>query len=155
MPEEWRVLPDANGKYQVSSLGRVRGVKGEILSTPVGKQGYRRVTVLRVRRYLHHCIALAFLGPRPPGAHIRHLNGDKADCRVSNLAYGTPRQNAADKLRHGKDANARKTHCKQGHELTPDNIYRTKARPNSRQCRTCCLRWQRESRARKLAYSQT
>lgn len=30
-----------------------------------------------------------------------------------------------------------RTHCKRGHELTPDNVYHPPAHPDRRQCRTC------------------
>jgi len=31
----------------------------------------------------------------------RHLNGQPLDCRAENLAWGTPRQNRLDSVRHG------------------------------------------------------
>lgn len=49
-------------------------------------------------------VMLAFVGPRPPGHVIRHLNGDRRDNRRANLAYGTHKQNAADRDRHGNTA---------------------------------------------------
>lgn len=42
--------------------------------------------------------------------------------------------------------NARKTHCKRGHEFTPDNIYWRKT--GGRQCKACAnLRSRREAAA--------
>ena len=34
-------------------------------------------------------------------------------------------------------ANAAKTHCKHGHEFTPDNTYHPPAKPHTRRCRQC------------------
>ncbi len=75
-----------------------------------------------------------FVGPIPDGLYIDHL------CRVprcvnpAHLECVTPRENA---LRgFGPTAlNARKTHCKRGHPLAGDNLYRKKGA--GRICRTC------------------
>lgn len=53
---------------------------------------------------VHVLVALAFIGPRPVGAHVRHLDGDRMNNRLANLAYGSPRENEADKDRHGRTA---------------------------------------------------
>jgi len=46
---------------------------------------------------------LAFSGPRPPGMQVRHLDGNGLNNHRSNLVYGTPAENMADKLAHGHD----------------------------------------------------
>lgn len=51
---------------------------------------------------VHKLIALTFLGNPPfESAVIRHLNGNKLDNRVENLAWGTYKENEADKKVHG------------------------------------------------------
>ena len=55
----------------------------------------------RLHRKLHHIVAEAFLPPRPPGAQIRHLDGDKKNNAAANLAWGTAAENSADAIRHG------------------------------------------------------
>lgn len=42
---------------------------------------------------VHSLVMLAFVGPRPPGAHINHINSDPADNSVENLEYCTLREN--------------------------------------------------------------
>lgn len=54
-----------------------------------------------VTKPVHVLTALAWLGPRPPGMCVTHLNGERIDNRVENLAYRTPRDNALDKRTHG------------------------------------------------------
>lgn len=49
----------------------------------------------------HHWIARAFLGPKPEGQVVRHLNDVKTDNRISNLRYGTHAENSADAIRNG------------------------------------------------------
>jgi hypothetical protein len=55
-------------------------------------QHMRRVAVL---------VAAAFIGPRPDGLQVCHEDGINTRDHASNLYYGTPAQNTADKLRHG------------------------------------------------------
>jgi hypothetical protein len=43
----------------------------------------------------------AFQGPRKEGQECRHLNGDSHDDRLENLKWGTPKENADDRIRHG------------------------------------------------------
>lgn len=50
---------------------------------------------------VHSLVAAAFLGPRPAGEDVRHLDGDPENNRASNLAYGTRTQNMADAREHG------------------------------------------------------
>jgi hypothetical protein len=45
-------------------------------------------------------MAEAFIGPRPPGLQVRHLNDHKLDNYVWNLAYGTGKDNCADRERN-------------------------------------------------------
>lgn len=41
----------------------------------------------RRMRYVHDLVALAWLGPRPPGAEVHHRNRDRSDNAASNLEY--------------------------------------------------------------------
>ena len=125
MPEKWLPVVDFEGLYEVSDAGRVRSTdtflyipesarnkahyryrKGRILrTTPSGSGPYPTVFLWKGhkgRRYpLHVLVLTAFAGPRPPGHHGCHDNGVGTDNRRSNLYWGTPTQNAADKRRHG------------------------------------------------------
>lgn len=154
--EEWRAIPGFPG-YQVSSLGSVFSHKaGRELSAPPNKGGYRLVSLRRdgVRhpRYVHQLVALVFIGPRPDGAEVRHLDGDPLNNTLTNLVYGTTAENAQDRIRHGRDQNTRKTHCKHGHPFDEANTYRfSNARqPHGRACRTCNRRAARRSHERRI-----
>lgn len=117
--ETWKDYPGVSG-YQVLDLGRVRSCKksGSIrdrygsqwrVLTPgsVGR-GYLQVCLRRegrahMRRV--HCMILeTFVGPKVPGQECRHLNGNPSDNRLSNLRWGTPLDNSADRRRHGRIA---------------------------------------------------
>jgi NUMOD4 motif-containing protein/HNH endonuclease len=146
--EEWRPVPGYEGVYEVSDHGRVhsiarilrngRRMKGCMLKPWINPWGYPvvglRLDGAQIFRPVHRLVALAFLGPTPEGQEVRHLDGDSSNCALTNLAYGTHRENVQDSLRHGTNRNARKTYCDDGHEFTPDNIYWNSG---GRRCKTC------------------
>lgn len=131
MTEEiWKDIPDYEGLYQVSSIGRVRSLdrphrKGQLLSINK-KSRYGHVGVNLCKNghnkpfSVHKLVALAFIGPRPEKMEVRHLNGIANDNRVENLVYGTSKENAADAIKHGTKRIASKKiseHMKQKHAL--------------------------------------
>lgn len=113
--ETWRAVPGFEGFYEVSSEGRVRSwhqygpglrrsKKPRVLTGSLSR-GYRHVNLCfrgqETGKQVHVLVAEAFLGPRPPGTQCAHLNGVRGDCRASNLAWKTPAENEADKVKHG------------------------------------------------------
>lgn len=113
MDEEWRDAPMAPDGYEVSSLGRVRSkcrqvpgryantrtVPERILKPGRDKDGYQRVVMMRdgirLTVQIHRAVAYAFVGPRPEGIVIDHINMNKQDNRAINLRYVTPLENTA------------------------------------------------------------
>jgi hypothetical protein len=61
------------------------------------RDGYSVVSMRRHGKFkmefVHLLVLEAFIGPRPEGLQGRHLNDDKSNNRLSNLAWGTPSQN--------------------------------------------------------------
>jgi hypothetical protein len=127
MREEWR--PVEEGVYEVSSLGCVRrAVPGQ--GTWVGRilkpalhgrkrpdgtiDGYWRVSVTiggkRKWKLVHVLVALAFLGPCPPGKEVNHKDGVKTNCKWTNLEYKTSSGNA----QHAYDTGLRRAHPSPG-----------------------------------------
>jgi hypothetical protein len=103
MNEDW--LPMVGfPNYFVSSFGNVRSIRGPLKPMRI-PNGYLTVAPCKngknCRRYVHHLVLEAFVGPRPSGTECRHLNGNRQDNKKSNLAWGTRRQNSADKVLHG------------------------------------------------------
>ena len=104
--EQWRPVPGFPD-YEVSSFGQIASIKRgsrQILAGGKTEMGYRNVLLYtnghRVGRRVHQIVALTFLGPRPDGLEIRHLDGDQLNNAVDNLAYGTHEENMADRRRH-------------------------------------------------------
>lgn len=71
--------------------------------------------------------------PVPPEMHVDHLCRNKGCVNPDHLEVVTPRINT---LRGGGPTavNATKTHCKRGHEFTPENTYIIR---DGRSCRAC------------------
>lgn len=51
---------------------------------------------------VHNLVLCAFIGPRPEGMEARHLDGNPLNSALSNLCWGTPIENTADKRRYGR-----------------------------------------------------
>jgi hypothetical protein len=143
---EWRPITGYENTYEVSDDGQIKSLprprtRGGVLKLKTNKQGYRAVSLVaggvQSTHEVHRLVASAFLGPRPNGQQVRHLDGDKLNCTVENLAYGTRSDNLMDSLRHGTHPTASRTHCPQGHEYTPENTRVIPSRPTARYCKAC------------------
>lgn len=147
MEEEWRSVVGYEGNYEVSNLGRVRSLPGRDVAGR-NRQG-RILKAWSVRGYdsvslgknnkkrVNRLVCEAFNGPAPEGKPWSlHRNGNCWDNRPENLYWGDDADNTADKMKHGTHPQLSKTHCKNGHEFTPENTYINPNR-NGRTCRTC------------------
>jgi hypothetical protein len=103
-------------------LGRGKGTKVQIgdnwkaLTPHLTASGYLCVNFGRGNtRVIHRLVLEAFVGPCPEGSECRHLNGDRTDNRLENLAWGTPAENHADQYQHGTREAGERHHW---HKLT-------------------------------------
>jgi len=128
--EEWRPVVGYEGLYEVSALGRVKSfwysAQGVILRTSRHPCGYPQVSLsstdgAKVKHLVHAIVAEAFIGHRPDGEEVRHLDGNTGNPRRTNLAYGTHSENMLDMRLHGTNRNAQKTHCPRNHEYNAEN----------------------------------
>jgi hypothetical protein len=87
-------------------------------------------------------------GPIPEGLHIDHL------CFVP-LCVNPDHLEAVTQAENNRRMGERITHCKRGHELTPDNVYYRETGNGRRTCRTCKLAYQRELRRRRARVKVT
>jgi hypothetical protein len=138
---EWRPAPGYEGLYDISNTGLVWSRHVERPMSPrINPQGYRGVNLSiadQIRSFLvHRLVMAAFVGPCPEGMVIRHLDGDPSNNSVDNLRYGTYSENAYDRVLHGRDRSARKTHCPQGHPYDEVNT-RIDSHSGARRCRAC------------------
>lgn len=103
--ELWRSIPGLEGRYEVSTMGRLRSVqrfvpygyrprkiRGRVVA--LQKSKYLSVNCLgsdgRSRRYaVHRLVALVFLKRDTDRTTVNHENGHKHDNRASNLRWAT------------------------------------------------------------------
>ena len=106
---EWKTHPkfvnyefSSNGDVRSTFDGRVRYLRGS-----TSDRGYKSVSLssnkLVVKReYIHRAVCELFNGPQPAWSQCcRHLDGDKTNNAASNIAWGTDKENEADKALHG------------------------------------------------------
>lgn len=121
MEEIWKDIPGYEGRYQASTTGYIRSLdrvlrcgrggnglrlmKGRILRSAGQKTDPHLRVVLEHKgsgQLVHRLVALTFLGPCPAGMEVLHTDGNPLNNDISNLRYGTRRDNILDVLRIGK-----------------------------------------------------
>lgn len=114
---EIREIPGAVG-YWISADGQMFSDHGKALSgcSPALRHkmtmsqlanGYigaklRRNDGTKATVKVHRLVLLAWVGPPEAGQIVRHLDGNKHNNTVGNLAWGTPAENGADAIRLGE-----------------------------------------------------
>lgn len=145
----WVDVHGYEGLYQVSDKGSVRSLDrvdcrghkicGRELVPEMRHTGHLRVTLskdgLVQRLWVHRLVLEAFVAPRPDEQEGCHNDGNPLNNNVSNLRWGTKKSNAKDRVLHGNDFHARKTHCAHGHAYNRANTRLT--RQGWRVCKTC------------------
>lgn len=153
MDEIWHAIPDYEGFYEASSLGRIRSLD-RVVHDHAGKPRRRNGQILRQftqnARYLvvslrrdgrkhdflvHRVVLAAFAGPCPPGMECCHNDGNRMNNRVENLRWDTRKANHFDKRAHGTAQ--RSTHCPRGHALVEPNLVLSALKNDARECLAC------------------
>lgn len=122
MKEKWKYIKGTNKRYKVSNYGRVKSITYETIEEGRWKkrkvrhegsiikgwvmQGYCYVGLRPKKCVLktyavHRLVLETFVGICPPKQQCRHLDGDPTNNRLDNLCWGTPKENCADRERHG------------------------------------------------------
>lgn len=118
--ENWKDIPDYEGRYQVSDTGSVRSLDAWVLYTGEVKGPYysfRKGRLLKPGRMpgghlsvslgtrnsqcVHKLVLIAFIGAAPAGCECLHRNGVPNDNRLDNLHWGTRSENMKDAYAHG------------------------------------------------------
>lgn len=112
--EQWKTVPEFNGRYEVSNFGRVRGWyygghkrKHPIIKTPqTNKNGYVYVVLWNGTRgkafTIHRLVLSVFSNSNPASMDCCHKNHNRNDNRLSNLKWATRKENEYDKKLAGR-----------------------------------------------------
>ena len=123
MVEVWKDIPEYEGFYQASSLGRIRSVdhcamhsrghsvvnrKGRILAPQMDMYGYYRVPLSKLGKTKHHLVhrlvAITFI-PNPDSLPIiNHKDLNKTNNTVDNLEWVTQQENCVHAITNGHKA---------------------------------------------------
>lgn len=129
MKEIWKDIPNYEGIYRASNLGRIKSLeridalgrraKEKMLKPEINHRGYCRVVLckqsVQKRYFVHRLVWIAFNGQIPEGYEINHLNEVKSNNRLENLNlithkeninYGTGIERRAKKQINGKKSKA-------------------------------------------------
>lgn len=106
--EIWKAIPEYEGVYEASSLGRIRRFGKRRTLEMGGNTNYAQAMLCKkgTRRHIwvHTIIAKTFLGECPEGYEVNHINLNKRDNRIDNLEYVTRLEN----MQHAAINHARK-----------------------------------------------
>ncbi len=103
-------IPSLDRRYCADVFGNIwsranSGGEWRRLSGSANSKGYLTVTPASNGKYktrlVHDLVSEAFLGERPEGMQIRHLDGFQRNNAPENLDYGTQEQNWSDRLVNG------------------------------------------------------
>lgn len=117
--ERWLSVVGFESEYEISNLGRLKSLHRRVdlgnggwrvfperlmKLTPSGN-GYLNIALRKsgdiTYTTIHAIVLRAFVGDPQPGQEGRHLDGDRINCRLDNLEWGTRLENMRDQYRHG------------------------------------------------------
>ena len=105
-------------------------------------RGYGRLSYNGKLEQAHRVAWMLFRGPIPPGVYVLHTCDNPPCVAVRHLYLGNQSRNMLDAVQRGRNPNAQKTHCPQGHPYEGGNLYKDKT--GRRKCKIC-LGWTPES----------
>lgn len=125
--EIWKDVVGYEGRYQVSDQGHVKTLtrkvyrsdgrlhyvqREKILAGSPSGNGYPMVNLgsgsgKSAMKYVHELILQAFVGSRETGMECRHLDGNRLNNWLGNLKWGTSKEQADDRRRHGTNVGNR------------------------------------------------
>lgn len=100
--QAWKPCPDFELSYEISNFGEVRSVdrtvpnrngliKGKVIKQVLNKKGYSQVRLYKNNKYLiqnpHRLVAKAFIPNLYNKPQVNHIDGNKLNNNIDNLAW--------------------------------------------------------------------
>lgn len=126
--EVWKDIKDYVGMYQISSFGRVKNVSKKFWTGSTwcdcperlralsnDKDGYCFVGLSKDKiskpKKVHQLVLEAFDRSKGKNEVTRHLDGNRGNNKINNLCWGTMKENASDRRKHGTQAVGQRSKC--------------------------------------------
>ena len=115
MDEIWKDIPGYEGRYQASTLGRIRSgdkIKSQFECKTRGNKHYFRCAIYGRPMLVHRLIALTFIPNLENKKQVDHIDFNEQNNNVDNLRWVTVKENqqhSAGRMRNKKSGS---DHCR-------------------------------------------
>jgi len=110
--EIWKEIPleltNNKPNYFISSLGRFKNNKGQIINNYKHSTGYKRLVIKNNCYLLHRLVALTFLSNPENKQQVNHIDGNKLNNCLENLEWVTSLENNLHKIKNGLSNHTKK-----------------------------------------------
>ena len=114
--EQWKDIPDYEGYYQISNLGRVKSLEKTLIirgrkcvykalmkKNGIGKRGYWETSIYKngkgCRTKIHRLIAISFIDNPKNHPQVNHIDGNRLNNKISNLEWVNNRENSCHRFK--------------------------------------------------------
>ena len=127
--EIWKPISELNGKYAISNYGRVKSFcknkNGHIMKPSKSQTGHYQYGLNGKTFFAHRLVKTNFYGPQPTKKHeCCHNDGNPGNNHISNLRWGTRKENVADLKKHGTVMYGKRNHAT---KLTPEQVLKIRS----------------------------
>lgn len=92
--EVWKDVEEFQGKYEISSFGRLRNKKNKkVLKARKNHKGYLDIKICGKMKLIHRLVAQAFILNPDIKPQVNHIDENKTNNNVENLEWVTAKEN--------------------------------------------------------------
>ena len=165
--EIWKDIPDYEGYYQISNLGRVKSLektliinkrkcvyKALIKKNGIAKRGYWEVSFFKngkgIRKKIHRLLAICFIDNPKNNPQVNHIDGNRLNNEISNLEWVNNRENSCHRV---KSSNSTSQYTGVSY-FKRDNKWRSSIQVNGVSIRFGMFKTEEEAYQKRLDYEK-